>query len=493
MVFDHAGRPVASAYKEHRQIFPKPGWVEHDAREIWANALETAARALESGGIEPAELAAVGITNQRETTVLWDAETGEPVHNAIVWQDRRTSARCESLKAGEWNGKIRSKTGLPPDPYFSASKIEWLLKNVRGVRKRAEKGKVLFGNIDSWLIWKLTGRHATDATNASRTMLFNLREMDWDDELLKLFGVPREMLPEARSSSEVYGTVVPSRLGDLGSSLSGADIPVAGDLGDQQAALFGQAAFKPGEIKNTYGTGSFLLRNTGKALRKSENGLLTTVAYSLPAKSPIYALEGSVFITGAAVQWLRDGLGLIASAAETEALAASVPDAAGVSFVPAFAGLGAPYWNPYARGTIVGLTRGATKAHLVRATLEAIAFQTRDVVEAMSADCAGEMGAAAFKVDGGAVKNNFLCQFQSDVLGLPVMRPAIDETTALGAAYAAGLAVGFWKSENEIRRLWKTDRVFKPRMSKDERESRYGEWKRAVDCALRWAGSGGNP
>lgn len=487
MVFDHSGQPVARAYREHRQIYPQPGWVEHGPEEIWQNTLAVVAEALATSGIGAEQIAAIGVTNQRETTVVWDARSGQAICNAIVWQDRRTADRCSQLARDGWTERLRAKTGLPPDPYFSATKLEWLLRNVPGLRERAERGEALFGTIDAWLIWKMTGVHATDATNASRTMLFNLHTLDWDEELLELFGVPRRMLPAVRSSSEVYGAFDLKRRPE---GLAGAanEVPVAGVLGDQQAALFGQAGFAIGDTKNTYGTGSFLLRNTGDRPVASRHGLLTTVAYRLADRPACYALEGSVFITGAAVQWLRDGLKIISSAAETEALARSVQDTGGVYFVPAFAGLGAPHWNPYARGTVVGLTRGTTSAHLVRAALEAIAYQSRDVLEAMNADAPVSPDVdVALKVDGGAVKNDFLCQFQSDVLGVPVVRPTVGETTALGAAYAAGLAVGYWQSLEEIKGLWKADRTFRPQMDTEQREQLYSGWQDAVRCALSWA------
>jgi glycerol kinase len=504
MAFDRQGVPVARAYREHRQIYPQAGWVEHDPEEVWRNALAVTSEALAQAGIRPESIAAIGVTNQRETSLVWDAVTGKPLHNAIVWQDRRTAARCSELQQSGWAEGIRAKTGLPCDPYFSATKLEWLLQNVPGLRARAEAGRALFGTVDTWLIWKMTGAHVTDASNASRTMLFNLHTLDWDNELLALFGVPQAMLPSVRPSAEIYGSF------GLGMALckpSRHEVPVAGDLGDQQAALFGQAGFGVGDTKNTYGTGSFLLRNTGSTPVESQHGVLTTIAYWLPGSPVCYALEGSVFITGAAIQWLRDGLGVIRSASETEAIAVSVPDTGGVYFVPAFAGLGAPYWNPYARGTIVGLTRGTALAHLVRATLESIAYHTRDVVEAMNADVrsalstaaaacamagpsgaapAGALGGPALKVDGGAARNGFLCQFQSDILGLPVVRPTTEETTALGCAYAAGLAVGHWKDLDEIRRLWRADRTFQPQMARERRDQLYAGWRNAVRCALSW-------
>jgi glycerol kinase len=487
MVFDRAGQPVASAYREHRQIFPRPGWVEHDAEEIWQNTMTVMAEALSRAGLGLGDLAAIGVTNQRETTVLWDAATGQPLHSAIVWQDRRTAQRCDELKARGLEDRIRGKTGLPLDAYFSATKIEWLLRHCRDA---IAGRRVLFGNIDTWLIWKLTGQHVTDATNASRTLLFNLDTLEWDDELLRLFGVPRAILPRVRPSSEVYGVLAPDRCGNRLDNLKVAGtlpaVPVAGDLGDQQAALFGQAGFAAGEMKNTYGTGSFLLRNVGPVRTPPRAGLLSTVAYALPGQPASYALEGSIFITGAAIQWLRDGLGIIRSAAETEALALSVPDTGGVYFVPALAGLGAPHWDPYARGTLFGLTRGTRAAHIVRAALEAIAYQTRDVVEAMLGGPVSPAALPALKVDGGAVKNSFLCQFQADMLGVPVLRPRVEETTALGAAYAAGLAVGFWADLDGIRRLWQPERTFSPGMPAESRGLLYARWQQAVQCALSW-------
>lgn len=491
MVFDHGGTPVASAYREHRQLYPEPGWVEHDPEEIWSNTLTVMAEALAQvpGGLR--SLAAIGVTNQRETTLLWDVDTGRPLYPAIVWQDRRTADRCLELKAQGLAETLRARTGLPLDPYFSATKVEWLLRHVprpggcRGVR---------FGTIDTWLIWRLTGQHVTDPTNASRTLLYNLDTLDWDEDLLRLFGVPREILPRVAASSEAYGPLLPERCGDLFAGLGGpgrlAEVLVCADLGDQQAALFGQAGFSPGETKNTYGTGSFLLRHTGALRRQPGAGLLETVAYALPGQPARYAVEGSIFVTGAAVQWLRDGLGVIGAAAETEALALSVPDCGGAYFVPALTGLGAPHWSPAARGTLVGLTRGTGVAHLARATLEAIVYQTRDVLEAMAPAAPGSpvpVAMPSLKVDGGAVKNGFLCQFQADLLGVPVLRPRVAETTSLGAAFAAGLAVGFWRDLEEIARLWAPERVFEPQMPADRREALYAGWRRAVAAALHWA------
>ena len=483
MVFDQGGTPVARAHREHRQIFPQAGWVEHDPREIWASTVAVCNEALDAAGIAPDRIAAIGITNQRETTLVWDAQTGAPLHNAIVWQDRRTADRCAQLERDGLAGTIRAKTGLPPDPYFSATKLEWLLANVPGLRERAEDGSALFGTVDAYLIWKLTGAHVTDPTNASRTMLFNLHDLEWDAELLDLFGVPRAMMPAVVSSAEVYGQVRRTALGDAWDG-----VPVAGDLGDQQAALFGQAGFAAGDAKNTYGTGSFLLKNTGPRAVSSESGLLTTIAYCLPGRPVHYALEGSIFVTGAAIQWLRDGPGIIESAEETAALAESVPDTDGVYLVPAFVGLGAPHWDPYARGTVVGITRGTSRAHLARAALEAVAYQTCDVFDAMATDLGPEETALhSLKVDGGAAANDFLCRFQSDVLGVPLVRPVVTETTALGAAFAAGLAVGYWRDLEELGALWQADRTFEPTMDDTERERLLAGWQRAVRCALAWA------
>jgi glycerol kinase len=494
MVFDHDGSPIASAYREHRQFFPQPGWVEHDPGEIWANTQAVMGEALSRVPDGLRSLAGIGVTNQRETSLLWDTSTGRPLYPALVWQDRRTAGRCAELRALGLADSIRQRTGLPLDPYFSATKIEWLLNHL-GTAARGPN--VRFGTIDTWLIWQLTGAHVTDPTNASRTLLFNLDALDWDAELLRLFGVPRELLPAVASSSEVYGHLRPERCRTLLDALGAAgglpEIPVCADLGDQQAALFGQAGFAAGETKNTYGTGSFLLRHAGTARSQPGAGLLGTIAYALPRQLPCYAVEGSIFVTGAAVQWLRDGLGVIGAAAETEALAQSVPDCGGVYFVPALTGLGAPHWDPNARGTVVGLTRGTGVPHLVRATLEAIAYQTRDVVQAMTGTPSGSRPVPALpslKVDGGAVKNGFLCQFQADILGVPVLRPRVAETTSLGAAYAAGLAVGFWRDLDEIRRLWVPERTFEPQMPAARREELYAGWQRAVHCALHWAKTG---
>ena len=484
LLFDAAGKPVAFDQVEHTQITPQPGWVEHDPEEILAKTLQVIAGAYAKSGIAPSDVVALGLTNQRETTVLWDATTGIPLHNAIVWQDMRTDAFCREIDAQ--NGPaIRQKTGLPVQPYFSASKIRWLLDHVPGARKGAEAGKVLFGTIDTWLIWKLTGGpkggiHVTDATNASRTLLLDLASLQWDPWLLEVFGIPAAMLPKVRPSSEVYGlaTLLPHPL------------PIASAIGDQQAALFGQTCFEKGETKNTYGTGCFLLMNTGTELVRSSNGLLTTVCALLPGEAPHYGLEGSVAMAGATVQWLRDNLGLISSSAEVETLARSVPDNGGVYFVPAFSGLFAPYWRPDARGVIAGLTRFATKAHIARAALEAVAYQTRDVLEAMERDFGGKI--PALKVDGGMTANNLLLQFQADVLGERVIRPVVAETTALGAAYAAGLAVGFWSSKAELRAQWTIDRRWDPDRDEKRRAALYAGWKKAVSKSLDWV-DGGTP
>lgn len=481
MIFDQAGKVIASHYEEHHQIYPQPGWVEHDAGEIWDRTRTTIGGAMAKGGVRANDLAAIGITNQRETTVVWNPKTGEPYYHAIVWQDTRTQAICEKLITAGAEPMIRAKTGLPIATYFSGPKIQWLLENVPGLRARAENGEVLFGNIDTWVIWNLTGGknggvHITDYTNASRTMLLNLRTLDWDDELLKLFGVPRAMLPQLRPSSDsnLYGLTDPA--GPCGGRVS-----ICGDLGDQQAALFGQVGFEPGEAKNTYGTGCFLLLNTGKEIVPSKSGLLTTVASN---GATCYALEGSIAIAGAAVQWLRDNLKIINTAAETEEIAKSVDDTGGIYFVPAFNGLFAPHWDMYARGAIVGMTRYTKREHIVRATLEAICYQTREVIEAMEKDSGVPL--KTLKVDGGAVKNNFLMQLQADILGVQVVRPIVNETTALGAAYAAGLAVGFWKSLDELRQNWGIDRVFEPQWDAVKREEGYAGWKKAVERSKGW-------
>jgi len=476
IVFDHDGAIKAVAQKEFRQIFPKAGWVEHDAQEIWASQIGVAVEALGRAKLKARDVTAIGITNQRETTIIWDRATGDPVHHAIVWQDRRTAEFCEQLKAGGAGRLVQDKTGLLIDAYFSASKIRWLLDHVPGARDRAAAGRLAFGTVDSWLIWKLTGGklHVTDASNASRTMLFNIHTQRWDDELLRLFDVPAAILPEVRASSEVYGQAVEPGI---------TDVPIAGVAGDQQAALFGQMCRQPGMSKNTYGTGCFLLQNIGPTPAASHQQLVTTIAWRIGDRTD-YALEGSVFIGGAVVQWIRDGLGLIRTAADIEPLALSVPDSGGVYFVPAFAGLGAPHWDPFARGAILGLTRGATAAHLARAALESIAFQVADLLDAMHADA--RIPLTELRVDGGAAANDTLMQIQADLLGVPVVRPAITETTALGAAYLAGLAAGFWKSPDEITGQWRVDRRFDPSMPSSEVRSARARWSAAVERAKRW-------
>ena len=478
ILFDKHGAVADTAQQEFTQIFPKPGWVEHNAMEIWGTQSGVAREVLEKAGVRPAEIAAIGITNQRETTVVWDRHTGRPVYNAIVWQCRRTADICDKLKAKNLEEKIREKTGLIIDAYFSGTKIKWILDNVEGARKRAENGDLVFGNIDTWLIWNLTrGKvHVTDYSNASRTMLFNINTLQWDEELLKELEIPKSMLPEVKPSSFVYGVTDAQTFG-------GAEIPIAGAAGDQQAALFGQTCFAPGTAKNTYGTGCFMLMNTGDTPIKSQNGLLTTIAWGLNGKTA-YALEGSIFVAGAAVQWLRDQLKLIYTAKETEYYASLVPDTHGLYVVPAFAGLGAPYWDMYARGAIVGLTRGATREHIIRATLEAIAYRTKDVISAMEKD-SGIM-LKELKVDGGAAANNFLMQFQADILNVPVHRPKILETTALGAAYLAGLAAGFWKDQNEIVNNRIIEKKFQSMMSEKERAAKYAGWQKAVKRAMQW-------
>jgi glycerol kinase len=473
IVFDHDGSIRAVAQKEFKQYFPQPGWVEHDANEIWATQSGVAAEAVSKAKLKASDIAAIGITNQRETTVVWNRETGEPVGHAIVWQDRRTAGFCDKMKREGLEKLIQKKTGLVIDAYFSGSKLRWILDNVKGARAAAEKGKLAFGTIDSWLIWKMTGGrvHVTDPTNASRTMLYNIRKGEWDDELLEILNVPRSVLPKVASSSEVYG------------SSENFDIPIAGIGGDQQAALFGQACHKPGMVKNTYGTGCFMLMNTGNDPVPSKNNLLTTVAWGLNGKLE-YALEGSIFIAGAVVQWLRDGLGIIKHSADVEKLAASVKDNGGVYLVPAFAGLGAPHWDQYARGSISGLTRGSTAGHIARAALEGIAFQVADVLSAMEAD--SKIKLKELRVDGGASANNVLMQFQADLLDVPVVRPKVQETTALGAAYLAGLAVGFWKNQAEIAKQWQVDRTFEPAMKSAQRDRLRASWDKALDRARKW-------
>jgi glycerol kinase len=471
ILFDKAGQILSVAQQEFPQIFPKAGWVEHNPEAIWQSQIHCARQVIAAAKIKASDIAAIGITNQRETTVVWDRKTGQAIYNAIVWQCRRTAPLCDQLKAEKFDKVIRKKTGLVTDAYFSGTKVAWLLDNVKSARKKADAGDLAFGTIDTWLINKLSGgqTHVTDVSNASRTLLYNINQQKWDKDILARLHVPESLLPTVKSSSEVYAETDPS--------LFGAPIPIAGIAGDQQAALFGQACFKPGMLKNTYGTGCFMLMNTGEKATPSKTGLLTTIAWRKDGKTE-YALEGSVFIAGAAIQWLRDGLGLIANAADTEALAKSLPDNDGVYFVPAFVGLGAPYWDMNARGAIVGLTRGATRAHLARAALEAMAYQTRDVIECMQQDSG--IKAKELRVDGGATRNDFLCQFQADVLGIPVVRPVITETTALGAAYLAGLAVGFWKNEKEIAAQWQQEKRFEPKMKRGDRESLYEGWKHAV-------------
>ncbi len=478
IIFDDRGRIIAVAQREFSQIYPQPGWVEHDPEEIWTSQLAVAQEALAHAGLHAGDLAGIGITNQRETTIVWDRRTGQPIHNAIVWQCRRTAAMCDELRARGLAEAIRQKTGLVIDAYFSGTKIAWLLDHVPGARQQAERGELAFGTVDTWLIWRLTGGrfHVTDYSNASRTMIFNIHTLDWDEDLLRELRIPRAVLPEVRSSAGTFG--------ESAADVLGAAVPIAGVAGDQQAATFGQACFAPGMAKNTYGTGCFLLLNTGEQAVLSQHGLLTTIAWGLNGRVT-YALEGSIFIAGAAIQWLRDGLGIIANAAETETLAGSVRDTGGVYFVPAFVGLGAPYWDAYARGTIVGLTRGTGRAHIVRAALEAICYQTRDVVDAMVADAGVSL--QALRVDGGAVANNLLCQLQADLLGVPVQRPVVTETTALGAAYLAGLAVGVWSSQEEIAAQWQVDREFHPQMSASERDRLYAGWQRALARARGWA------
>jgi glycerol kinase len=468
LVFDDEGRIAGRAYSEFEQHFPRPGWVEHDAAEIWSVTRRIAVQAITDAGIQGAELDAIGITNQRETVVAWDRDSGEPIHHALVWQDRRTAGRCDELREAGHEDLVRERTGLVIDPYFSGTKIEWMLRNVEGA------ADACFGTIDSWLVFKLTGRHVTDFSNASRTMLFDIRRLAWDPDLCGLLGVDADSLPEPAPSAQVYGTT----------SVFGGEVPVCGIAGDQQAALFGQACHEVGMAKNTYGTGSFILLNTGEQAPEPAEGLLTTVAWGLGDDPAVYALEASVFVTGAAVQWLRDGLGLIAEAAETEAMAGALEGNDGVYFVPALTGLGSPHWDPYARGTIVGLTRGSSRNHLARAALEAIAYQTADAVRAQEA--AGGERLSELKADGGAVANRWLMQFQADTLGVPVVVPEISETTALGAAYLAGIACGVWTRE-QVREMWREEARYEPRMSADEREALLAEWGRAVERAKGWA------
>ena len=478
IAFGPDGRILGSAQQEFRQIFPRPGWVEHDAAEIWRTQRDVASQALAAAGLTGADVAGIGITNQRETTVVWERASGRPIAPAIVWQDRRTASRCDAMRQAGHEPVFAGKTGLLLDSYFSGTKLAWVLDNVAGARAAASRGELAFGTIDAWLVWQLSGGkvHATDVSNASRTLLFNIHTLEWDDELLGLLDIPRSLLPRVVSSSEVVARTACEGLPD--------GIPVAGIAGDQQAALFGQACHHAGMAKNTYGTGCFLLMNTGEKPAVSRNRLLTTVAWRRGGRTH-YALEGSVFIAGAAIQWLRDGLGLIARSAEIDALAATVPDTGGVYFVPALSGLGAPYWDPHARGTIVGITRGTTRAHLARATLEAIAFQSAELIEAMAADSG--IALTELRVDGGATASNLLMQMQADLLGVPVVRPRVTETTALGAAYLAGLATGFWKDEAQIAGLWARERVFEPTVSRELAGERLSDWKRAVERSRGWA------
>jgi glycerol kinase len=479
LLIDPEGGVRARGYAELPQHYPQPGWVEHDPAQIWATTVEALGRAVASGGITPAEIAAVGITNQRETTILWERASGRPVGNAIVWQCRRTAALCDRLKADGAEPEIRRKTGLVVDAYFSGTKIRWMLDHDPELRPRAERGELCFGTVDTWLLWQLTGGavHATDPSNASRTLCYDIHRLAWDEGLCRILGVPMALLPEVKPSAGVFGETAAGR----GAALPGG-IPVAGIAGDQQAALFGQACVEPGMAKNTYGTGCFALLNTGERAVASREGLLTTVAWTVEG-STAYALEGAVFIAGAAVQWLRDGLGIIKQAAETQALALSVPDTGGVYLVPAFVGLGAPYWDPYARGTLVGITRGTTRAHLARAALEAIAYQSRDVLDTMKRESGVPL--TSLRVDGGAAGNDFLCQFQADILGVEVLRPSVTETTGLGAAYLAGVGAGLWKSR-ELATRWKLARTFTPAMTDGAREAAYAGWRRAVERSRNW-------
>lgn len=481
ILFDREGRPIASAQEEHRQIYPQPGWVEHDPIEIWTRAQSVFAGALARAGVTAADVAAIGITNQRETSVVWERATGRPIYNAIVWQDTRTAGICAQLAATGGQDRYRARTGLPLATYFSGPKIKWLLDNSPEARRRAEDGELLFGTMDTWLIWNLTGQHVTDVTNAGRTMLMNLGTLDWDDDILRDMGIPRAMLPRIASSSEVYGE---TRDG----------VPVAGDMGDQHAALFGQTCFAPGEAKNTYGTGCFMLMNTGETPVQSKNGLLTTIGYRIGRQPPVYALEGSIAIAGALVQWLRDNLGLIEKSDDIEALARTVDDNGGIYIVPAFSGLYAPYWKDNARGVIAGLTRYVHKGHFARAALEATAYQTREVLDAMNKDIAaasspsraGDGGLTSLKVDGGMVRNELLMQFQADILNVPVIRPKVSETTALGAAYAAGLAVGYWSNVEDLRANWSADKTWQPNMDAPMRERLYRGWQKAVTRTFDW-------
>lgn len=476
ILFNKSGEIVHTAQKEFTQYFPQPGWVEHSPNEIWGSILSVIAGVLSESGIKADQIAGIGITNQRETTVVWDKETGEPIYNAIVWQSRQTSEICDELRGKDYDQLFREKTGLLIDAYFSGTKVKWILDNVKNAREKANNGKLLFGTIDTWLIWKLSGgrAHVTDYSNASRTLMFNIFELEWDDELLAILGIPKTMLPEVRPSSEVYAKTVDYHF-------FGKEIPIAGVAGDQQAALFGQACFEKGMAKNTYGTGCFMLMNTGDKAVQSEHGLLTTIAWGLNGKVQ-YALEGSIFVAGSAIQWLRDGLRILKNAKDSEDYAGKVDSTAGVYVVPAFVGLGTPYWDSDVRGAVFGLTRGTSKEHFVRATLESLAYQTKDVLSVMEADSGIEL--KTLRVDGGAVKNNFLMSFQSDILNVPVERPIINETTALGAAYLAGLAVSFWKDQEEIAKQWAIERQFNPKMTEEKRKSLYEGWKKAVNAAI---------
>jgi len=478
ILFDRDGRIIKQQNKEFTQIYPEPGWVEHDPEEIWQSQLEVAQTVIQAAAIKPSEIAAIGITNQRETTVVWDKNTGKPVYNAIVWQCRRTAETCQRLKREGWDQIIRRKTGLVLDAYFSGTKAKWILKHVPGVREKADRGELLFGTIDTWLIWKLTGGrvHATDYSNASRTMMYDIHELKWDEDITKRLGVPLGMLPEVNPSSGDYGTTI--------RELFGTEIPITGVAGDQQAALFGQCCFKPGMTKNTYGTGCFMLMNTGEKAVQSQNGLLTTIAWGIDGKV-YYALEGSIFIAGAVIQWLRDELDILEDAAQSEDFALKVKDTGGVYLVPAFVGLGAPHWDMYARGTIVGITRGTNKYHLTRAALESIAYQTRDVVRAMLADARMEL--KGLRVDGGAVSNSFLMQFQSDILQTTVDRPQVNETTALGAAYLAGLGIGMYENIKDVECSWQLDKTFEPSMAQETAEKLFREWEKAVERSKGWA------
>ncbi|MBQ6458855.1 MULTISPECIES: glycerol kinase GlpK [Exiguobacterium] len=476
IIFDHDGKIVTVAQREFKQYFPKPGWVEHNANEIWGSVLAVMAEAFGSADIDPNEIAGIGITNQRETAVVWEKETGRPVYNAVVWQSRQTADICEELKAAGHSDMVRDKTGLLIDAYFSGTKVKWILDNVEGAREKAENGELLFGTIDTWLIWKLSGgkAHVTDYSNASRTLMYNIYEQKWDDELLDILTVPKSMLPEVKPSSEVYANTIPYHF-------FGFEVPIAGAAGDQQAALFGQTCFEKGEAKNTYGTGCFMLMNTGEEAVKSDHGLLTTIAWGYNGKVE-YALEGSIFVAGSAIQWLRDGLRMLKSAKDSEQYATRIESTDGVYVVPAFVGLGAPYWNSDVRGAIFGLTRGTEKEQMVRATIESLAYQTRDVLTSMENDSG--INLKTLRVDGGAVSNNFLMQFQSDILNVPVERPEVSETTALGAAYLAGLAVGFWKDQAEVKDQWKLDKKFDPNMDESHREALYKGWQHAVEATM---------